>query len=227
MAPTYELYTYFRSSCSARVRIAASFKGIAITPHFINLLKSGQSSEEYGGVNPSESVPTLVVAEEDGQRVIIQQSIAALEYLEESRPDLAQLLPSSARERAAVRQLVNIVASDIQPVTNLRVLQQVKKLGAEASQWQREWMLRGLLAYEKTMVRQGVGKYSYGASITMADVVLAPAVDGALRFGVDLEQMPNVQRVYAELQQLPALKLGSWRAQPDTPKEFRVREGGV
>ncbi|KAK5169337.1 uncharacterized protein LTR77_005312 [Saxophila tyrrhenica] len=221
MAPQYELYTYYRSSCSARVRIAAAYKGISMSYRFVHLLNSEQMSEDYERINASQSVPTLVITEEGGQRTVIQQSVAILEYLEESHPESPKLLPASAAERAWIRQLVNIVACDIQPVTNLRVLHKVKEIGVEVTQWQKPWMLHGLLAYEKTMLRQGVGRYSFGDTLTMADVVLAPAVDGAVRFGVDFDEIPNVKRVYDELQNHEAFRAGSWTAQPDTPHQFR------
>lgn len=222
MPPTYELYTYFRSSCSARVRIAAAHKGIALSYRFIHLLQEEQKSAEYQCINASQSVPTLVVTASDGQQTVISQSIAALDFLEEQRPDLSPLLPAEAAGKAAVRELINIIACDVQPVTNLRVLQRVKELGAEANEWQCEWMTRGLLAYEATMMRHGMGRYSFGDSVTMADVVLAPAVDAALRFAVDMAQMPHIQQVYAALQELDAFRAGSWRTQPDTPSDIRV-----
>jgi maleylacetoacetate isomerase len=192
-----------------------------MSAQYIHLLKGEQTSTEYERVNASQSVPTLVITDDDGQQTTIEQSIAILEYLEESRPDLPKLLPEDVRERAMVRQLVDIVACDIQPVTNLRVLQKVKNFGVETTDWQNEWMSRGLLAYEKTMLRHGTGEYSVGDCITMADVVLAPAVDGAVRFGVDLDAIPNVKRVYEASQQHPAFQKGSWRTQQDTPEEFR------
>lgn len=217
----YELYTYFRSSCSARVRIAANHKGIQLEFHFINLLQGEQKSTEYAEVNTSQSVPTLVVTTADGQISTIEQSVAILEYLEETRPDLPPLLPSDANERALVRQLVQIVACDIQPVTNLRILSKVRQAGLDGEAWQREFMAAGLRAYEKTVVRHGQGVYSIGDSITMADVVLVPAVDGALRFNVDMTEFPRVKKIYEATQQLPAFRAGSWKTQPDTPAQFR------
>ena len=126
-----------------------------------------------------------------------------------------------------VRELVNIIASDLQPVTNLRVLRGVKKLsgGREDApgEWAKEWMTRGLEAYDK--VAEGyAGKYSVGDEVSMADVVLAPAVEGALRYGVDLEGMKTVKRVYENVRGLEAFRKGDWRHQGDTPVEFRVQD---
>jgi maleylacetoacetate isomerase len=217
----YQLYTYFRSSCSARVRIAANHKGIPLDFVFVNLLKGEQKSDEYSEVNTSQSLPTLLVTAENGETISIEQSVAILEFLEETRPELSPLLPSNSKDRAFVRQLVQIVACDIQPVTNLKVLSRVRQAGIDGEEWQRDFMAAGLRAYEKTAVRYGHGKFSIGDAITMADVVLAPAVDGALRFNVDMDEFPRVKQIYEATQQLPAFRAGSWRSQPDTPEQFR------
>ncbi|KAK4550038.1 hypothetical protein LTR36_003005 [Oleoguttula mirabilis] len=132
MASKYELFTYFRSSSPARVRIAALYKGIPLTYQYINPLKGEQDSDGYAAINPSHSVPTLIASAEDGRTVAIGQSVAILEFLEESRPDLPPLLPRDAEGRARVRELVNIVAYDIQPVTILRTLSVVKDLGGRS-----------------------------------------------------------------------------------------------
>lgn len=221
MAPEYELYTYFRSSCSARVRIAAHWKGLKLQHRFIHLLKDEQRSTEYIALNPSKSVPTLVVREGDAQ-FLVRQSIAILEYFEERHPELPPLLPppSDPIGRANVRDLVNIVACDIQPVTNLKILNKVRPLGVEANDWQQHFMKAGLEAYE-SIVRATAGQYSVGDEVTMADVVLAPAVDNAIRFNIDISSFPTVKRIYDGLAGLEAFQKGSWKAQPDTPAELR------
>lgn len=221
MAPEYELYSYFRSSCSARVRIAAHWKGIELNYKFIHLLKDEQKSAEYVGLNPGKTVPILVIRE-DGQEVLVRQSVAILEYFEERHPDLPKLLPSSSNVigRAHVRDLVNIVACDIQPVTNLKILNKVRPLGVEANEWQQSFMAAGLETYE-AVASKIAGQYSVGDEVTLADVVLAPAVDNALRFKVDLTKFPTIERIYKELASLEAFRKGSWKAQPDTPAELR------
>ena len=229
--PSCELYTYFRSSCSARVRIAAHYKGIDLKYHYIHLLKNEQQSESYTStLNPSKSVPTLVIHNPDGTTHAIRQSVAILEYLEEAHLYSPSLLPPSADllARAQVRDLVNIVASDTQPVTNLRILNKIKPAGIDAQAWQHEFMAAGLEAYERTIAGVGegntgcVGKYSVGDEVTMADVALCPAVDGALRFGVDIVgRFPTIWRVYQECLELEGFQKGGWRAQEDTPEELR------
>lgn len=220
MAPEYELYTYFRSSCSARVRIAAQWKGIDLKYNFIHLLKNEQQGDAYvDNLNPGKTVPTLVIR--DGANTqLIRQSVAILEYFEEAHPQLPRLLPNNPAQRAQVRDLVNVVACDIQPVTNLKILVKVKPLGVNGEQWQVEFMTAGLQTYEK-IVQSTAGKYSVGDEVTLADVVLVPAVDNAIRYGVDLGKIPVVMRIYQEAIKLEAFKKGSWRTQPDTPEELR------
>ena len=221
MARSYILYTYFRSSCSARVRIAAYLKGIELEYKFIHLLKNDHQSDSYGSVNPSQSVPTLIVAEDGKEKVTIRQSIAILEYFEETFPNATPLLPASDPvARAKARELVDIVACDIQPVTNLRILQRVRPAGIDANEWQQHFMAAGLRAYE-TLVASYAGKYSVGDSVTLADVTLAPAVDNAVRYGVDMGQFPTISRITEELEKVEAFEKGSWKNQPDTPEDLR------
>lgn len=219
------LHTYFRSSCSARVRIAAHLKGIPLEYSYIHLLKKDQLEPEYTATNPSASVPTLSVTTSSGEKTIIRQSIACLEFLEEFFPDTPHLLPplSDPVKRAKVRELVNVIANDVQPPTNLRVLRKVKKLGGEdaPAEWAKLFMGQGLEAYDK--IAEGyAGKYSVGDEVTMADVVLAPAVEAALRYNIDLDGLKTVKRVYEQIKDEEAFKSGDWRHQPDTPEEFRV-----
>jgi maleylacetoacetate isomerase len=227
--PKLLLHTYFRSTCSARVRTAAHYKGIPLEYNFIHLLSNQQLSEDYKICNPSASVPTLSFTTYSGHSVTIRQSIPILEFFEEYFPDTPRLLPppSQSIERAKVRELVNIIACDLQPVTNLRVLRGVKKVsgGKEEApgEWAKDWIIRGLKAYDR--VAEGyAGKYSVGDEVSMADVVLAPAVEGALRYGVDLEDMKTVKRVYESVKELEAFRKGDWRHQEDTPAEFRIQD---
>jgi maleylacetoacetate isomerase len=216
------LYSYFRSSCSARVRTAANIKGIPLEYSYIHLLKDEQSSPSYLMHNPSGTVPTLIVNTEDGTEIAITQSVAILEFLEEHFPNTPRLLPSDAMGRARVRELVNIICSDVQPVTNLKTLARVKALGGDSAVWAKDLMTRGLEAYEK-LAEKYAGLNSVGDNLTMADVVLAPAVEGALRFGVDLEKLETVRRVYERVKGMEAFVKGDWKHQEDTPEELRVK----
>jgi len=224
--PHLLLHTYFRSTCSARVRTAAHLKNIPLEYSYIHLLKDDQSSSSYTATNPSASVPTLTVTPVLGEKIVIRQSVAILEFLEEYFPDKRKLLPDGKDPvtRAKVRELVNIIATDIQPPTNLRILKRVKKVsgGSETApgEWAKELISKGLEAYDN-VAEQYAGKYSVGDEITLADVCLAPAIEGALRNKVDIGQFPTVEKIYNNIRMLEAFKKGDWKHQGDTPEEFR------
>jgi maleylacetoacetate isomerase len=182
-------------------------------------------------LNPSHSVPTLIA--ENGT-LKLTQSIAILEYLDERYPE-KPLLPKDARARALVRNLVNIISNDIQPVTNLRILAGVEKIGGSRAAWAKEYLQNGLdgnpepprvvlmIAYE-ALVNGSAGLYSVGDKVTMADIVLAPAVEASLRWGVDFSVLPTVLEIYGRLKVLPEFVGGDWKHQGDTPEEFRVHD---
>jgi maleylacetoacetate isomerase len=215
------LFTYFRSSCSARIRIALNLKGLEYESIPVNLLKAEHSSANFKRLNPSGLVPALRLRLDNR---VLTQSIAIIEYIEEVYPEHSLLLPSKNDliGRAHVRGLANIIACDTQPVTNMRVLNRVAALknGEAKDRWARELMKDGLRAYE-TMAAKVAGRFSYGDNVTLADVCLVPAVWGAQRFGVDINQFPVVSRVYHEMSHLEAVKKAHWKHQPDTPEELR------
>ncbi|KAB5575311.1 glutathione S-transferase [Coniochaeta sp. 2T2.1] len=223
--PELVLYTYFRSSCAARVRTAAALKGIPLRFEYVNLLNGDQTSPLYtSGLNPSATVPTLVANCPDG-RHLIRQSIAILEYFEEAypAPKYTPLLPPANQplRRAAVRDLVNILCVDIQPKTNLSVIKHLEnKYGIAPLGWNQEQMLLGLKAYE-ALLKETTGKYSVGNEITLADVCLAPAIESALRWQVDLTHTPEIVRVYNNIKGLPAFVEADWRHQADTPANLK------
>ncbi|KAL2870469.1 maleylacetoacetate isomerase MaiA [Aspergillus lucknowensis] len=221
--PKVTLYTYFRSSCSARLRIALALKAIPYTSIPINLLKGEQSSPGNKAVNPSSTVPTLII-ETESQTVTITQSLAALEYLEEAFPGQGTpLLPPSSdpQARALVRTLSAIIACDVQPVTNLRILKRVARFGVDRAAWSKGLIEDGFAAYE-AIVARSAGAFSVGDSISIADVCLIPAVWGAERAAVDLARYPTIKRIAAALEKEPAVREGHWTTQGDTPDEFRT-----
>ncbi|KAL6232245.1 Maleylacetoacetate isomerase [Aspergillus navahoensis] len=224
--PKVTLYTYFRSSCSARLRIALALKSIPYTSIPINLLKNEQASAKNTAVNPSATVPTLIIEHPNRTQspLTITQSLAALEYLDEAFPDRPNpLLPphSDPQQRALVRSLASIISCDIQPVTNLRILQRVAPFGVDRVAWSKDLIEAGFAAYE-AIARDSAGRFSVGDTITMADICLIPAVWGAERAGVALEKYPTIKRVAEALEGESAVKQGHWRTQQDTPEEFRV-----
>ncbi|XP_077995663.1 maleylacetoacetate isomerase-like isoform X2 [Glandiceps talaboti] len=206
------LYSYFRSSCSWRVRTALALKGIEYETKGVNLLKSEQLSDNYSGANPMQQVPTLDI---DGHK--LTQSLAILEYLEETRPD-PPLLPKDPAERAVTRQISETIASGIQPIQNLAVL---KYVGDEKkAEWGRYWIDRGFQGLEKMLVNTA-GKYCVGDQVTMADLCLVPQIYNANRFKVDMSQFPTISRINDALSQLDAFKTSHPSNQPDCPDDVK------
>lgn len=209
-----KLYTYFRSGAAFRVRIALGLKGLAYEPVFIHLAKGEHRKPEYGKVNPQALVPTLVL--DDGTR--IAQSIAIIEYLEETHPAPA-LLPKNAKDRARVRSLSNLVASEIHPLNNLRVLQHLKRELAQNEEqinvWYRHWIADGLGRFEAELASGRKGTFSYGDTPTMADCCLVPQIFGAKRYNCDLAPYPTTVRVFEQCMKLDAFDRAQPAKQPD------------
>ena len=212
-----KLYTYFRSSAAYRVRIALNLKGVAYEAIPVHLLRGGgeQLADAYRQVNPSALVPTL----EDDNGVVIGQSLAILEYLEETRP-ATPLLPADAAGRAHVRALALTLVADSHPLANLRVLKYVKgELGQSEDTklaWQRHWLHAGLATFEAMLVRAGSsGTYCHGDQPTLADCCLVPHLFNARRFEVDLAPFPALVRIDAACAQLPAFQVAHPSRQPD------------
>ncbi|KAI8050527.1 maleylacetoacetate isomerase [Syncephalis plumigaleata] len=189
---------YYRSSCSARVRAALHYKGIAFETR----------------PNPNGMVPMLVI---DGHA--ISQSSAIIEYLEETRPEPA-LLPKDPWTRAQTRIICAIIGCDIQPTQNLRLLH---KIGDTKAEWARHWITVGFTALEKELTRTA-GKYCIGDQITMADLYLPPQVYNAHRFNVDMSQFPTITRIDANLASIEAFRLAHYSRQPDCPPELRAQD---
>eukprot|EP00475_Leptophrys_vorax_P031662 TRINITY_DN4803_c0_g1_i1.p1 TRINITY_DN4803_c0_g1~~TRINITY_DN4803_c0_g1_i1.p1 ORF type:complete len:254 (+),score=72.09 TRINITY_DN4803_c0_g1_i1:176-937(+) len=208
------LYSYWRSSCSWRVRFALAMKKIPYKYEIINLVLDGgqQHSASYSQTNPMKQVPTLVIGDKS-----ISQSMAIMEFLEESYPE-PRLLPQNAFDRATVRKLCLIIVADIQPVQNLRVLKKIAELNDQATskKWARDTIANGLAAYEKE-IAPIAGNFSFGDVVTMADICLVPQVYNAFRYEVNMSLFPNIQRVYANLQQLSEYKISHPESQPDCP----------
>ncbi|KIW62484.1 maleylacetoacetate isomerase [Phialophora macrospora] len=220
------LYTFFRSTSTARVRTAARLKNIQLHFRYVNVRKDEQFEEEFLSLNPNGTVPVLTVTTRgEGQQqrdssFSIKQSVAILEFFEEAFPGTRPLLPpmTDLFGRAYVRDLVNLVAGDIQPPTNRRILLRVKEAGLTAEEWAFKIMFDGLRAFDE-MAKPLAGLYSYGNTLTLADVVLAPAVENAVRYGVNLEELPTVKRIFDRISGLGEFQAADWRHQEDTPPE--------
>ncbi len=210
------LYSYWRSSAAYRVRIGLNIKGLDYRIQPVHLVRDGgeQRAESYRALNPQQLVPTLL----HGERRIIQ-SMAILEYLDECWPKPA-LLPADARGRARVRALSQLVACDIHPLNNLRVLQYLKReLGAEQSatdEWTRHWMREGFSAMQAMLADSTeTGTFCHGESPTMADCCLIPQLYNARRFELDLAPYPELTRIEANALALPAFDRARPENQPD------------
>lgn len=184
----YTLYSYYRSSCSWRVRLALEIKGIPYTMVQINLLENDQNGDEYLIINPGGVVPALVL--ENG--IVLTQSVAIMEYLEESHVQTTPLLSDDPLKRALVRQLVQVIASDCQPLQNLHVLRKISFMmnlesDAEARLvWGCSFIEKALQTYQK-LISNSRGLFSVGDSVSMADCCLIPQLYSARRFGINVE----------------------------------------
>ncbi|CAL1575274.1 unnamed protein product [Knipowitschia caucasica] len=207
------LHGYFRSSCSWRVRIAFALKGLEYEQVPVNLIKDGgqQHSQHYQELNPMQQVPAVEI---DG--MIISQSLAIIQYMDETRPG-PRLLPADPKKRAHVRMISDVIASGIQPLQNLSVLQ---KIGAEKVQWAQHFINRGFEALEP-ILKETAGKYCVGDEISMADICLVPQVYNAERFKVDVELYPTIKRLNETLIEIEAFRTSHPSCQPDTPEDLR------
>lgn len=211
MLPTMKLYNYFRSSASFRVRIALELKGLPYEYLPVHLVKGEHRSDGYAAVSASGLVPTLVT---DGGEVL-GQSMAMIEYLDETHPE-PPLLPKDAVGRAHVRALAQLIACEIHPLNNLRVLKYLVrdlKVDEEAKNaWYRHWVRNGLELFEKELARLPAGTYCYGNTPTLADCCLVPQIFNGKRFNVDFTGLTRTMAAFDACMQHPAFQ----KAQPSS-----------
>ena len=202
------LYDYYRSSAAYRVRIGLNLKGIDYESRPVNLLESQQKSDEYRALNPQGLVPLLEI---DGRR--LTQSLAILGYLDQRYPN-RPFLPTAAADRAQVVGMAMVVACDIHPLNNLRVLRYLKnELGQPQDAidgWYRHWISQGLPALE-AMAAPTAGKFLYGDAPTGADICLVPQLYNARRYDVPLDDYPTLLRAEENANKLDAFA----KAHPD------------
>lgn len=211
-----KLHTFFRSSASYRVRIALNLKGLHADQDYIHLSKNGgeQFSTPFDAVNPQHLLPVL---QDDG--LILPQSLAIMEYLDETRPGLP-LLPSDAGGRARVRALSQMIAADIHPLNNLRVLKYLSEVLEIAPQrktgWYRHWVALGLEAIERHLAgNPATGMFCHGDRPTMADCCLVPQLYNARRFACDLAAYPTIAAIDKRCGELEAFQRAIPENQPD------------
>ncbi|WP_334130728.1 maleylacetoacetate isomerase [Silanimonas lenta] len=212
------LYSYWRSSAAYRVRIALNLKGLDYQLVPVHLVRDGgeQHAPGYRAVNPQGLVPAL----QHGQR-LIRQSMAIIEYLDETFAD-HPLLPATARERARVRGLAQVIACDMHPLGNLRVLQYLERefraTPEQREAWIRHWLALGFAAIEALLAENpSTGEFCDGDQPGLADCLLVPQLYNARRFGLDLDPYPTVRRIEARCLELEAFRRAAPEAQPDAP----------
>ena len=210
------LYDYFRSSAAYRVRIALGLKGLACERQPVHLLRDGgeQRAEAYARINPEKLLPAL----QDGPHTL-SQSLAILEYLEETHPE-PPLLPAAPADRAWVRAMAAQVACDIHPIANLRVMQYLEReIGATAeqrSQWTAHWIGTGFTAIEARLRDDGrSGLCCFGDTPGLADCCLVPQVFNARRVGLPMDRFPTLVRIERHLTGLDAFRSASPALQAD------------
>jgi maleylacetoacetate isomerase len=208
-----KLYSFFRSSASYRVRIALGLKGLTYEYQTVNL-RGDQNAPGYRSINPQGLVPAL---DDNGQ--ILVQSLAIIEYLDERHPD-PPLLPATPAERARVRGLALIIACDIHPLNNLKVLNYISGPMGQSEEvklaWYRHWIAEGLSSLEAMVASHpATGRFCHGDRPGLADVCLVPQLYNARRYECDLTPYPTLRRIDAECAALSAFETARPEKQPD------------
>lgn len=214
-----QLYTYARSVSAFRVRIALNYKRLPYESVYVDVEGRGEhQSEAYLRLNPQGLIPALVVSED----LVISQSAAILEYLEEQYPERA-LLPADPAERARIRSFANAIIADLQPLNMLRVYRYMRdefKLSFEQRRaWYDYWMPRGLAALEAALTDEVFsGGFCFGKRPTMADVCLVPQIYNACQYHLDINPYPRLRQVYRSCMTLSAFQSAAPDTQQDNPK---------
>jgi maleylacetoacetate isomerase len=214
------LYGFWRSLASYRVRVALALKGLDAEQISIDLLQGKQHTGEYKAINPQSVVPSLVI--EDAPPLF--QSMAILEYLEETHPEPA-LLPKDPRGRARVRGLAQIVVSDGHPLVVPRIRgyleREMRQDEAARNKWLAHWTKEALRALEEHLGKEGeTGRFCHGEAPTLADICLASQVFGAKFFHVDTAGVPTVMRIFGECMRIDAFERSQPAKQPDAPRNL-------
>ncbi|HUQ50702.1 MAG TPA: maleylacetoacetate isomerase [Gammaproteobacteria bacterium] len=207
------LYSFFRSSAAFRVRIALNLKGVDYETVAVNLPGGAHRTADFLAVNPQATIPTL-----DDGGTILWQSLAIIEYLDAKFP-APKLIPAEPVARARVQALAQLIACEIHPLNNLRVLKylrgELKLDEAAVSKWYSHWVAEAFAPLESFVARWSGGRYCFGDALTIADVYLVPQMYNARRFNCDVAPYPTLVRIAAQLEQEPAFARAAPERQPD------------
>lgn len=212
-----KLYDYHRSSACFRVRIALNLKNIEYEAISVHLVKDGghQLSDSYKAINPQQLVPALQI---DDSKQILTQSLSIIEYLEEAYPTPA-LLPSERTARANVRAFSQIIACDIHPLNNLRVLKYIKHefqiSDEQKNAWYFHWLSAGFDAMEALLQENKSRHFCFGSSVTLADICLVPQVYNALRFEFPMDKYPRITQINQHCLEMDAFQKALPENQPE------------
>lgn len=210
-----KLYSYWRSTTSYRIRTALNLKGIAYETVPVDLVAGDQRDDDYAELNPGKGVPTLVL--DDG--TVLTQSMAILDYIDTTWPD-PQLIPADPLQRAKVMAVADTIALDVHPVNNLRLIGQLKsRFGAtpeQATDWMCHWMKEGFAAVEALLPKSDA--FAFGVTPNIADICITAQVYNARRWGVDLNDFPNIPRIEQHCLNQPAFA----DAHPDNQPDAKV-----
>ncbi|MEP2781150.1 MAG: maleylacetoacetate isomerase [Pseudoruegeria sp.] len=211
-----KLYSYWRSTTSYRVRIALNLKGIAYETVPVDLVAGDQRRDEYVDLNPGKGVPTLEL--DDG--TVLTQSMAILDYIDATWPD-PKLIPTDPLARAKVMAVADTIALDVHPVNNLRLIGQLKSRFAatpeQATDWMCHWMQQGFAAVEALLPKRD--GFAFNAEPNIADICITAQVYNARRWGVDLDDFPNIARIEHRCLTLSAFA----DAHPDNQPDAKVQ----
>ena len=208
------LYSFFRSSAAYRVRIALNVKGVAYETISVDLPGAEHRTAEFRAVNPQATIPTL---DDDG--TVLWQSLAIIEYLDARFPS-PRLIPAEPVARARVQALAQLIACEIHPLNNLRVLKYLKHTVGVTDEakdaWYRHWIELGFESLQANLARSGkAGRFCFGDTPTLADICLVPQVFNAQRFNVDVSRYPAIAKIYEACMEMEAFRKAEPKSQPD------------
>ena len=207
------LYSYWRSSCSWRIRIVLNYKNIPYKTIPVHLVKEGgqQLSDKFTEINPVQRVPVLEI--QTPEKVHLIESMAICQYLEDVYPE-PNMLPKDPLDKATVLSICSDIACNIQPIQNLAVLNKVGSMGGDKAEWAKFWITKGLDALEAILAKTK-GKYCFSDNVTLADAFLVPQLYNARRFEVDMSKYPIIVEIESNLAEIEAFKKAHANSQPD------------